>query len=983
MRALLSLLVFVSLAAHADYNVTIGSGASSNGAWSGASPDVWTPSGGGAAVSASEVQTRLAAGTSVTIVTSNGGSENGDITVAAPINWSPNSVLRLQALRDVNINANLTATGNTAGLVLGYGTGRDYMLATGVKVTLSGSAPMLRIGVAGGEDLVVVINSVGVDGDTSATTLQGIRNNVSGMFAVGRDIDAGGTLGWDGGKGFKPVDGFSGSFHGLGNGIDGLLINRPSDIPCYTYAQYWIGMFASTGSTSVIRDISITNANVTGSPTNSCHLLNTTGGLVGGNAGTIKNAAVAGAVNGVFSGGVVGYNYGSGNIRNSRAGVTVIGGGNGGLVGINQAGATITSSQANGNVTGDGGGLVGLNDGGIIRDSYATGAVVSGTFAGGLVGDNRGLIENCYATGAVSGVGWVGGLVGSQYASTVVNSYYDWEVTTINAKHLLTQYGIYHTQYQQWQDSGRTPFNIANYAATLPYQSSGGYYQITSTQSLKDLLAFNTSGMKLRFTSDIDLASAPGLYLPTFGGSEVDGASHVVRNLNLSENVTLASQGFIGETGATIKNIGILNVQVAGQPAGGLVGHQMVGTITNTFVTGAVAGPGYVGGLVGYNDSASISDSYAAVSVSGGYGGGLVGYHEYGGIVDHSYANGPVVNGYGLVGENWGTINASSYWDTETSGQASGGGIFDGGTGKLTSEMRQLATFAGWDISNQGGSTSVWRIYQGQTYPLLRAFLTPATATANNAGKAYDGTAYSGGNGVTCSTGSCAAAGYLGTVSYAGTSQGAVNVGSYAITPTGLYSNQTGYDISIVDGTLVISGAAPVNGACGGANGVAASSPPTGNLCSIGTASGVTGTGPWSWTCAGLNGGNPASCSAPVAARPTITSGTPLGGAVGAGYNFTVSATGTGPITFGATGLPPGLTIDPVSGVISGTPTAAGSYSVTLTATNASGPSSVGFTMVIAAAVNAQGIPTLSEWALLLTSFLMAGTAALGLQRRG
>jgi len=63
-----------------------------------------------------------------------------DITVAAPINWSPNSVLRLQALRDVNINANLTATGNTAGLVLGYGTGRDYMLATGVKVTLSGSA---------------------------------------------------------------------------------------------------------------------------------------------------------------------------------------------------------------------------------------------------------------------------------------------------------------------------------------------------------------------------------------------------------------------------------------------------------------------------------------------------------------------------------------------------------------------------------------------------------------------------------------------------------------------------------------------------------------------------------------------------------------------------------------------------------------------------------------------------------------------------
>ena len=55
-----------------------------------------------------------------------------------------------------------------------------------------------------------------------------------------------------------------------------------------------------------------------------------------------------------------------------------------------------------------------------------------------------------------------------------------------------------------------------------------------------------------------------------------------------------------------------------------------------------------------------------------------------------------------------------------------------------------------------------------------------------------------------------------------------------------------------------------VNGTCGTANGTAVSSAPTTNLCSTGTASAVSGTGPWNWTCSGSNGGTTASCSAPV-----------------------------------------------------------------------------------------------------------------------
>ena len=54
-----------------------------------------------------------------------------------------------------------------------------------------------------------------------------------------------------------------------------------------------------------------------------------------------------------------------------------------------------------------------------------------------------------------------------------------------------------------------------------------------------------------------------------------------------------------------------------------------------------------------------------------------------------------------------------------------------------------------------------------------------------------------------------------------------------------------------------------INGTCGSTT--TSSTAPTANLCATGTASSVSGTGPWSWTCAGSDGGSTADCSASVA----------------------------------------------------------------------------------------------------------------------
>ena len=82
---------------------------------------------------------------------------------------------------------------------------------------------------------------------------------------------------------------------------------------------------------------------------------------------------------------------------------------------------------------------------------------------------------------------------------------------------------------------------------------------------------------------------------------------------------------------------------------------------------------------------------------------------------------------------------------------------------------------------------------------------TPLTITATAASKNYNGLAYAGGNGVTYAgfVNSETSAVLGGALTYAGTSQGAINAGSYALSPAGLTSSN--YLINFVSGTLTVS----------------------------------------------------------------------------------------------------------------------------------------------------------------------------------
>ncbi len=238
-----------------------------------------------------------------------------------------------------------------------------------------------------------------------------------------------------------------------------------------------------------------------------------------------------------------------------------------------------------------------------------------------------------------------------------------------------------------------------------------------------------------KLTADLDLtgvAMTPIGNLATKFTGTFNGNGYALANLTIN----LPATDYVGLFGyvenavdpKTIYNLGLINPNITGDDfVGGLAGRLDNGTLTGCYADGgSVNGGGTLGGLVGWNDSSSISNSYATDTVTGDkkHVGGLVGENSGGTIID-CYAigavSGPGPKIGGLVGiKIGGGTTSNSFWDIDTSGQASSAG----GTGKTTAQMQTASTFtdSGWDFVGESanGTEDIWRMcVDGVDYPRL------------------------------------------------------------------------------------------------------------------------------------------------------------------------------------------------------------------------------------------------------------------------
>ncbi len=433
----------------------------------------------------------------------------------------------------------------------------------------------------------------------------------------------------------------------------------------------------------------------------------------------------------------------------------------GGVAGTN--GGIISTCVSRGQIAGARliGGLIG-NNGGLVMDSFATGGVRGGAAVGGLAGWTNGSIRCCYSTGRVeldpSYVGAptsmeysaLGGLVGVSQGPVLASF---WDMTTSGTEASSGGTGLTSEQMidmsvyvaagwdfiaesqngtsDSWfQQEGHEYPQLVLLSGSSRGKTLSGRgtkedpYRIASAQ---DLGLINHCDLTATFqlTGDIDLSDCQWLSSPivVFDGT-LEGSGHVVADYHMKGGLIGGLFTLLGRNARVIR-IGVDGFHIEG--SGGGLADTNFGGIQQCFAKGIIAGNGTSGGLVGLNYG-EIRDCYSQGDVSGDMTvGGAVG------ITSNGYGGGRCLNLYstasvtgegkdvgggrvykrigGLIGDcgvDKGLVEGSFYLFQPDVGEVGGGEPL------TDDEMKQPASFIGWDFEN------TWCIEAGKGYPILR-----------------------------------------------------------------------------------------------------------------------------------------------------------------------------------------------------------------------------------------------------------------------
>ncbi len=486
---------------------------------------------------------------------------------------------------------------------------------------------------AGGDgtvnDAYKVIDIYGLQGIATTPSL------FSKNFALGADIQAGITAGWNNGAGFNPIGNasrvFSGSFQGNGYNINGLTINRAGTDN--------IGLFGYVnGGLAKLDNFSLTNVSIVGN--------SNVGAVAGSVGGAVRNISVTGNVTGKGDnvGGIAGNAFVGGGINTS------------GFFQLGFSGSVMAGTSGWQYVPGG----IGPIDGG----------GGGGSNVGGIVGLTTVSVWRSYSLGSVTSIGNesqnVGGLVGwlRPRGTNVSNNA---SVNDSMSMANVTAYGSGPVDYATTRGGnfvGGLVGQNGDMTQTLSGQRYPGGNINNSFAGGNVRAAGSPTGGLVGYNAGAIFASYATGSVTVYGnGGGTNGANGGVGGL-VGYNVGSISQSWA--TGAVTNTGGAFTGGLVGQHGAAGTSEVAIGfgaaTISDSYAQGSVTGSGPTGGLIGIlQTAASFTRTYATGWVSGsGYNGGLIG----------------ASNG------NAGGASINNYWNMDSSGRnAAIGAVFSGSAG--------------------------------------------------------------------------------------------------------------------------------------------------------------------------------------------------------------------------------------------------------------------------------------------------------------
>jgi hypothetical protein len=332
-----------------------------------------------------------------------------------------------------------------------------------------------------------------------------------------------------------------------------------------------------------------------------------------------------------------------------------------------------------------------------------------------------------------------------------------------------------------WYDASATSFTI-----TSAMQLAGLAQIVNDTN--ENIAADSFSGKTITLGANIVLNNTSGWdswsdsNAPTHAWTPIgsdghpfrgkfDGGGHTVAGIYIY-NTSASYQGLFGNlSSGTLQDVGVIKSYIyAAQYIGGVVGYSTSSTVSNCYNTGTVSGSKNVGGVAGSVASGTVSNCYNTGTISGGgmagdMAGGVAGY--VGGTVYNCYNAGKVTGSLtgSLIGENDSSSTVTNcYWLSPASGfgpGASGGNdscSFSGsGTVWMLSDTNAIligtASFSSvstgenaalLDALNTWVDTIDYKTWKADSdgvnngYPILDAGYQPKVTVANGYGENSD-----------------------------------------------------------------------------------------------------------------------------------------------------------------------------------------------------------------------------------------------------